>query len=155
MLPLKISASLANSRSSAHHLYFQHQIHPSNRVQNNYNLKLQIYTLKIINHKKFEYVNQGFILKYYRVRMFFNLFSKNYTFLRLEDIFRLKQSFSIHFVSCRSESSNISLVVLDLKFKITKPTKLANHETSEISKKYCGVYNICRFSNFVDCYFFF
>ncbi len=28
--------------------------------------------------------------------MFFNLFKKNYTILRLEDIFRLKQSFSIH-----------------------------------------------------------
>ncbi len=32
------------------------------------------------------------------------------TILRL--IFGLKQSFSIHFVSCKSESSNISLVVL-------------------------------------------
>ncbi len=44
--------------------------------------------------------------------MFFNLFSKKYTILRLEYIFRVKQSFSIHFVSYTSESFKISLVVL-------------------------------------------
>ncbi len=30
-------------------------------------------------------------MKYYRVRMFFNLFSKHYTILRLEDIFWFKK----------------------------------------------------------------
>ena len=45
--------------------------------------------------------------------MFFQpIFKKKYTILRLENIFRLKKSFSIHFVSCTSESSNICLVVL-------------------------------------------
>ncbi len=47
------------------------------------------------------------------LKCFSTYFQKNYTILRLEDIFRQKQSFSIHFVSCRSESSNISLVVSD------------------------------------------
>ncbi len=39
-------------------------------------------------------------LKYYIIELecFSTYFQKNYTILGLEDIFRLKQSFSIHFV---------------------------------------------------------
>ncbi len=43
---------------------------------------------------------------------FSTYFQKKITNLRLEDIFRLKQSFSIHFLTCKSESSNISLVTI-------------------------------------------
>ena len=38
------------------------------------------------------------VLNIIELECFSTYFQKNYTILRLEDIFRLKQSFSIHFV---------------------------------------------------------
>ncbi len=55
------------------------------------------------------YTNLGYFLNIIELECFSTYFQKKYTILRLEDIFRLKQSFSIHFVSLWSESSNLSL----------------------------------------------
>ncbi len=74
------------------------------------------------------------IISYYRVKIFYKPIFKKYSILRLRDVFRLKTSFSIHFVKKYKKLVNKRHYYRYIFLKIIKWIN-TNHKNTELKEK--------------------